>query len=87
MYFTSKEISQTETISLEPRTFPDVSSEILPVTSTGIVEIEYETQKSFRNESTTTETYRTESAKTSTTVNDAFSSEASSTTGHVPSTR
>nr|XP_031825874.1 protein eyes shut [Nomia melanderi] len=51
----TKEMPQTETAPLEPRTFPDVSSEI-SVTSTLRIETDYATEKSSRNESTTTET-------------------------------
>ncbi|XP_076687033.1 eyes shut isoform X2 [Andrena cerasifolii] len=84
---TTKEVSKTESVSLEARTFPSVWSEISSMTPTMKVETEYETRKSIHNESTTAETtYQGEDTRAFTTISDTSSSEASSTAGYVPST-
>lgn len=83
---TSKEISQTETVSLEPRTFPSVSSEVYSVTSPIKVETEYLTQKSIHNETTTTEIIYQENGDRMFTSTGNTTPESSSTTRYVPST-
>ncbi|XP_050588144.1 protein eyes shut [Bombus affinis] len=83
---TSKEISQTETVSLEPRTFPSVSSEVYSVTSPIKVETEYLTQKSIHNETTTTEIIYQENGDRMFTSTGNTTPETSSTTRYVPST-
>ncbi|XP_076162943.1 eyes shut [Ptiloglossa arizonensis] len=84
----SKGISQTETVPLEPRTFPDTSNDVSPLYSTVKIETEYETQKSVRNESTTVETtYQEESTETFASIGDTTLFETNSTSGDVPTTR
>lgn len=80
---TSKQITETETLSLEPRTFHSVSDEIH--TSTTKVE-EYLTEKSIYNETMTTEIMSQENGGRMFTSTSDTSSEASSTTKYVPST-
>ncbi|XP_076237412.1 eyes shut [Calliopsis andreniformis] len=85
---TRNEVFETESVSIEPRTFSGISSEVLPVTTTVKVEMEYGTQKSFHNESTTTKmTYQGEDARTFTAISDTSPSETSSTTEYIPTTR
>ncbi|XP_076642313.1 eyes shut isoform X2 [Halictus rubicundus] len=84
---TTKEISQTETVSLEPRTFPHVSTEVSATSQTLKIENEYATEKSSRNESATTETmYQREGTGTSITISEAMSSETSNTPRYTPTT-
>ncbi|XP_054001901.1 protein eyes shut isoform X1 [Hylaeus anthracinus] len=83
-----KGTSQTETVSMEPREFPDTSNEMSPMTSTVKAETEYPTQKSARNESTTADTtYQEEGTGTFASISDTTPSEANSTTRYVPITR
>ncbi|CAL7951647.1 unnamed protein product [Xylocopa violacea] len=83
----SKEISQTEAVTLEPRTFPTASSEVSSVTSVIKVEAEHSTQKSVHNDTTATETiYQEDSGKTFVSIADRSSSEASTTMEYISST-
>ncbi|PBC29466.1 Protein eyes shut [Apis cerana cerana] len=86
---TSKEISQTETVSLEPRTFPNVSNEIHSMSSTLKIETEYSTHKLIYNETNTTEiTYQENDSRTpNRSISDTSSSEEGSTMGYILSTR
>ncbi|XP_043249526.1 protein eyes shut [Colletes gigas] len=89
----SKEISQSETVSLEPRTFPDISNEVSPMSLTVKIEPEYTTQKSIRNESTTAgsttieTTYQEEGTGTFVSIGDTTISDANSTTRYFPTTK
>ncbi|XP_043517283.1 protein eyes shut isoform X1 [Frieseomelitta varia] len=82
---TSKQITETETVSLEPRTFHSIADEIHSITSTTKVE-EYLTQKSIYNETMMTEIMSQENGGRMFTSTSDTSSEASSTTKYVPST-
>lgn len=82
---TNKQITETETVSLEPRTFHSISDEIHSITLTTKVE-EYLTQKSIYNETMMTEIMSQENGGRMFTSTSDTSSEASSTTKYVPST-
>ncbi|KAK1120827.1 hypothetical protein K0M31_011030 [Melipona bicolor] len=82
---TTKQITETETVSLEPRIFHSISNEIYSTTSTTKVE-EYLTQKSIYNETMITEIMSQENGGRMFTSTSNTSSEASSTTRYVPST-
>lgn len=85
---TSKEISQTETVSLEPRTFSNVSNEIHSMSSTLKIETEYSTHKLIYNETNTTEIiYQENDGRTLKSINDTSSSEEGSTMEYTSSTR
>ncbi|XP_076278959.1 eyes shut isoform X2 [Lasioglossum baleicum] len=85
---TTKEMSQTETVSLEPRTFPHVSTEVSATSQTLKIENEYATEMLSRNESAITETtYQREgTGAASVTISEAMSSETSNTPRYTPTT-
>ncbi|CAK9831479.1 Protein eyes shut [Anthophora retusa] len=84
---TGKEMSQTETVSLEPRILSTILSEVSSVTSTIKIEAEYLTQKSIHNETTATEViYQENGGKTFASISDTSPYEESSTIGYVSST-
>ncbi|XP_017886693.1 protein eyes shut [Ceratina calcarata] len=85
MYITSKEMSQTEIVSLETQTFSNVSSEVPSIVPTLKIEAEHGTPKFGLNE-TTTETIYQENGRTFASVHPTDSLTSEATMGYVPST-
>ncbi|XP_078051151.1 eyes shut [Augochlora pura] len=84
---TAKDVSQTETVSLEPRTFSDVLGEATATSPTLKVENEYHTEKPSRNETVATETtYQREGTETSVAIGETTTSETSETPRFTPTT-